>query len=36
MSEADLQVYVDAFKKGGMRGAFNRYRAHAIDAVEIG
>ena len=36
MTEADLQVYVDAFAKGGMRGPFNRYRAHVIDAAEIG
>ncbi len=36
MSEADLQVYVDAFSKGGMRGPLNRYRAQAIDAAEIG
>ena len=36
ISEADLQVYVDAFRRGGMRGPLNRYRAHAIDAAEIG
>ncbi len=36
LSEADLEVYVDAFRKGGMRGPLHRYRAHAIDAAEIG
>ena len=36
MSKADLEVYVDAFRKGGMRGPLNRYRAYAIDAAEIG
>jgi pimeloyl-ACP methyl ester carboxylesterase len=36
LSEADLQVYVDAFSKGGVRAPLHRYRAHAIDAAEIG
>jgi pimeloyl-ACP methyl ester carboxylesterase len=36
LSEADLQVYVDAFSKGGLRAPLHRYRAHAIDAAEIG
>ena len=36
MSEADLQVFVDAFSAGGLRGPFNRYRAQGIDAAELG
>ena len=36
MSEDDLQVYVDAFKAGGLRGPINRYRAQGIDAEESG
>lgn len=34
MSAADLQVYVDAHSKGGMRGPFNRYRAQRQDTAE--
>ena len=36
LSEADLQVFVDAFTAGGLRGPFNRYRAQDIDAAELG
>ena len=35
MSEADLQVYVDAFQAGGFRGPINRYRAQALDFEEL-
>jgi len=35
LSEADLQVYVDAFRAGGFRGPFNRYRAQEIDLAEL-
>jgi pimeloyl-ACP methyl ester carboxylesterase len=34
MSATDLQVYVDAHSKGGMRGPFNRYRAQRQDTAE--
>lgn len=34
MSASDLQVYVDAHSKGGMRGPFNRYRAQRQDTAE--
>ncbi len=34
MSEEDLQVYTDAFARGGFEGPINRYRAHAIDFEE--
>jgi pimeloyl-ACP methyl ester carboxylesterase len=35
MSEAELQVYVDAFRAGGFRGPLNRYRAQEIDFVDF-
>ncbi|WOJ92222.1 alpha/beta fold hydrolase [Congregibacter variabilis] len=31
MSDADLQVYIDAFNEGGFRGPINRYRAQSLD-----
>lgn len=36
MSDADMQVYIDAFGHGGMHGMFNRYRAQEQDFAEIG
>ena len=36
LTEADLQVFVDAFAAGGLRGPFNRYRAQDLDAAELG
>lgn len=36
LTDADLQVFVEAFRAGGFRGPFNRYRAQGIDAAEIG
>lgn len=36
LTDADLQLYVDAFRNHGMRGAFNRYRAQDLDFAEIG
>ena len=36
LGEADLQVFVDAFTAGGLRGPFNRYRAQDLDAAELG
>ena len=36
MSESDLQVFVDAFTAGGLRGPFNRYRVQDIDSRELG
>lgn len=36
LAEADLQVFVDAFTAGGLRGPFNRYRAQDLDAAELG
>lgn len=35
MTEADLDVYVDAFRRGGMRGPMNRYRAQELDFEEL-
>ncbi|HSG89313.1 MAG TPA: alpha/beta hydrolase [Pseudomonadales bacterium] len=35
LSDADLQVYVDAFEAGGMRGPINRYRAQELDFVDL-
>lgn len=35
MSEADLQVYVDAFEAGGFRGPINRYRAQVLDPAQL-
>jgi pimeloyl-ACP methyl ester carboxylesterase len=35
LDEADIQVYVDAFRKGGMRGPLNRYRAQHIDFADL-
>jgi pimeloyl-ACP methyl ester carboxylesterase len=34
LSSADLDVYVEAFQAGGMRGPLNRYRAQEIDQAE--
>ncbi|GAO38201.1 putative epoxide hydrolase [Sphingomonas changbaiensis NBRC 104936] len=34
MSDADLDVFTDAFEKGGFRGPLNRYRAQNIDFDE--
>jgi len=36
LNENDLQVYVDAFTSGGLRGPFNRYRVQDIDSRELG
>ena len=35
MSEADLQVFIDAFEEGGLRGPLNRYRAQHQDFEEL-
>lgn len=35
MTEADLQVYVDAFEAGGFRGPINRYRAQRFDPEQL-
>jgi len=35
MSERDLEVYVEAFKAGGFRGPFNRYRAQNLDFADL-
>jgi len=35
MSEADLAVYVAAFRAGGFRGPINRYRAQEIDFADL-
>ena len=35
LTEADLAVYVDAFKAGGFRGPINRYRAQDIDFFDL-
>jgi len=35
LTEQDLDVYVEAFEKGGFRGAFNRYRALDLDHREL-
>ena len=35
LTEADLQVFIDAFTATGFRGPFNRYRAQRIDAIEM-
>jgi pimeloyl-ACP methyl ester carboxylesterase len=35
MSEADLAVYVEAFRAGGFRGPLNRYRAQEIDFADL-
>jgi pimeloyl-ACP methyl ester carboxylesterase len=35
LTEADLQIFVDAFTATGFRGPFNRYRAQRIDAIEM-
>jgi pimeloyl-ACP methyl ester carboxylesterase len=35
LSEADLNVYVEAFRAGGFRGPINRYRAQEIDFAEL-
>lgn len=34
MSEHDLDVFVEAFRSGGLRGPLNRYRAQDIDYAE--
>ena len=35
MTSDDLEVYVDAFTRGGFRGPFNRYRAQTLDVTEL-
>ncbi|HUF52685.1 MAG TPA: alpha/beta fold hydrolase [Dehalococcoidia bacterium] len=35
MTEADLDVYVEAFEKSGFRGPINRYRCMDIDHAEL-
>lgn len=35
LSGADLRVFIDAFRAGGMRGPINRYRAQTIDFDEM-
>jgi pimeloyl-ACP methyl ester carboxylesterase len=35
MTEAELNLYADAFRTGGFRGPLNRYRAQEIDFVEL-
>lgn len=35
LTEQDLDIYVEAFAKGGFRGAFNRYRALDLDHQEL-
>lgn len=35
MSEHDLDVFVEAFRAGGLRGPLNRYRAQGIDYMEL-
>jgi pimeloyl-ACP methyl ester carboxylesterase len=35
MSSADLDVYVEAFRKSGFRGPLNRYRAQRLDPAEL-
>jgi pimeloyl-ACP methyl ester carboxylesterase len=35
MTEADLDVYVEAFEAGGFRGPINRYRAQVMDFREL-
>jgi pimeloyl-ACP methyl ester carboxylesterase len=35
MSQSDMQVYVEAFRTGGFRGPFNRYRAQTLDFAEL-
>ncbi len=35
LSATDIQVFVDAFNAGGMRGPINRYRAQDIDFEEM-
>jgi pimeloyl-ACP methyl ester carboxylesterase len=34
MSERDLDIFVEAFRSGGLRGPLNRYRAQNIDFAE--
>ena len=34
LPEADLQIYEEAFRKGGWRGPLNRYRAQSLDHEE--
>jgi pimeloyl-ACP methyl ester carboxylesterase len=35
LSDADMQVYVEAFEAGGFRGPINRYRAQRLDAEQL-
>lgn len=35
LHERDLEVYVEAFKAGGFRGPFNRYRAQNLDSTDL-
>jgi pimeloyl-ACP methyl ester carboxylesterase len=35
MSDADFDVYLNAFSVGGFRGPLNRYRAHDLDHADL-
>jgi len=35
LTEADLQIFIDAFTATGFRGSLNRYRAQGIDATNM-
>ena len=35
LSDSDLQIYSQAFERGGFRGPLNRYRAQRIDVEEL-
>ena len=35
LSDSDLQIYSQAFERGGFRGPLNRYRAQRIDIEEL-
>jgi len=35
MTSDDLEVYVDAFTRGGFHGPFNRYRAQTLDVNDL-
>jgi len=35
LTDAELQIYVDAFAAGGMRGPLNRYRAQRLDFEQL-
>jgi pimeloyl-ACP methyl ester carboxylesterase len=36
MTNKDMNVYLQAFAKGGLRGPLNRYRAHQLDFEQLG